>query len=375
VSRRIRDQHQHLLFEDTYLRAAELSTDDPRRIAFFANSKDKIANKIFGQLPCKSVHFSPQEWLVTTALHLGAPIPLLNSSIGKKINNHPNCPQLKVDPFGHNLLTVAGILGGGTYLNHNTITGMISRSLKEAGISHRGGSRDSSAKNVFGLASNITPANRNKQNSIFPDMFITGTVHITSSPLSGSSWICDTNLKTLAPGNKYVIPSIEFGAATERRQREVNAEYLNNARKLDRQQHNTPVGTKGPHEQVIINNGGRVLGFISGAFGEASSDIHTIRDIVAQEIARFHVEFYHCNEKTAIAMFREITNRKWGHTMARSWARLLLDRLADYVGQGRRERGDDGFHDEENAHETNNYHNPPGGGRGFSHGTGRNEGS
>ena len=92
-------------------------------------------------------------------------------------------------------------------------------------------------------------------------------------------------------------------------------------------------------------------------------------------MARYHVEFYHCNEKTAVAMFREITNRKWGHTMARSWARLLLDRLANYVGQGRRGRGDDSFHDEENAHETNNYHKPPGSGRGFSHGTGRNEGS
>ena len=265
VSRRIRDQQQHLIFEETCIQAAELPIDDPRRMAFFANSKDKIANKLFGQLPCKSVHFTPQEWFVTSALHLGAPIPLLHSCVGQKIHNHPNCPQLTVDPYGHNLLTVAGILGGGTYLNHNTITGMISRSLKDAGISHKGNSRDNSAKNVFGLASNITPANRNKKNSIFPDMFITGTVHTTNSPLAGSSWICDT--KTLAPGrNRYAIPSTEFGIVAERRQNEVNTDYFNQARKLDRLQHNTPVGTRGPHEKVILSNGGRVLGFISGAF-------------------------------------------------------------------------------------------------------------
>ena len=370
VSRRIRDQHQHLIFEDTILRAAELSKDDPRRMAFFANSKDKIANKLFGQLPCKTVSFTPQEWFVSTALHLGAPIPLLHKSIGQKIHNHPNCPQLKVDPYGHNLLTVAGISGGGTYLNHNTVTGMISRSLKDAGISHKGSSRDNSAKNVFGLASNITPANRNKQNSIFPDMFITGTVYVTNSPLAGSSWICDT--KTIAPGIRYMNSSTEFAVTAERRQHEVNTEYLNNSRKLDRQQHNTPVGTRGPHEQVILNNGGRVLGFISGAFGEVSSDIHSIRDVVAQEIAHFHREFFHCNEKTAIAMFREITNRKWSHTMARSWSRLLLDRLREYVGQGRRGRGGEGFQDDDdNAHETNNFHNPPGGNRGSSHESGQ----
>ena len=374
VSRRIRDQHQHLIFEDMRLRAAELPTDDPRRMAFFANSKDKIANKIFGQLPCKTVHFTTQEWFITTALHLGAPIPLLHSSLGQKIQNHPNCPQLTVDPYGHNLLTVAGISGGGTYLNHNTVTGMISRSLKEAGISHKGSSRDNSAKNVFGLASNITPANRNKKNSIFPDMLITGTVHTTNSPLAGSSWICDT--KTIAPGIRYMNSSTEFAVTAERRQHEVNTEYLNNSRKLDRQQHNTPVGTRGPHEQVILNNGGRVLGFISGAFGEVSSDIHSIRDVVAQEVAHFHREFFHCNEKTAIAMFREITNRKWSHTMARSWARLLLDRLREYVGQGRRGRGGEGFQDDDYyAHETNNFHNPPGGNRGSSHESGQREGA
>jgi hypothetical protein len=173
-----------------------------------------------------------------------------------------------------------------------------------------------------------------------------------------------------------MIPSTEFGVVADRRQRDVNTEYFNNARKLDRQQHSTPVGTKGPHEQVILNSGGRVLGFVSGAFGEASSDIHSIRDVVAQQTAHFHVEFFHCPEKTAVAMFKEMTNRKWGHTMARSWARLLLDRLGEYVGQGRRGRCGNGFHDEDDdAHERNNYHNPPGGGRGISHGTGRRVGS
>ena len=75
-------------------------------------------------------------------------------------------------------------------------------------------------------------------------------------------------------------------------------------------------------------------------------------------------------------MYREIINRKWGHTMARSWARLMLDRLGEYVGQRNRGRRNDGFQDEEeDVHERNNYHNPPGSGRGYSHGVGSSEGS
>ena len=198
-------------------------------------------------------------------------------------------------------------------------------------------------------------------------------MHTTNSSLSGSSWICDT--KTLAPGKQYKVSSTDFGVVAERRQREVNTEYFNNARKLDRQQHNTPEGTRGPHEQVILNNGGRVLGLVSGAFGESSSDIHAIRDIVAKELANFHIEFFNCNEKTAIGMYREITNRKWSHTMARSWARLLLDRLREYVGHGSRGRSGNNLHYEEDAYERNNYHNPPRGGREFSHGAGQREGS
>lgn len=61
--------------------------------------------------------------------------------VGKEDQRWSSYLQLKVDPYGHNLLTVAGILGSGTYLNHNTVTGMISKSLKDAGISHKGSSR------------------------------------------------------------------------------------------------------------------------------------------------------------------------------------------------------------------------------------------
>ena len=34
----------------------------------------------------------------------------------------------------------------------------------------------------------------------------------------------------------------------------------------------------------------------------------------------------------ANALYRHQLNRKWGHTIARGWARLILDRLRDYVG-------------------------------------------
>ena len=71
-------------------------------------------------------------------------------------------------------------------------------------------------------------------------------------------------------------------------------------------------------------------------------------------------------------MSRWMTNRKWGHTIARSWVRLLFDRLGEYIGQGNRGHSDDSCqNDEEDAYERNNFHNPTGCGGIFPHGAGR----
>ena len=61
----------------------------------------------------------------------------------------------------------------------------------------------------------------------------------------------------------------------------------------------------------------------------------------------------------AKALYRHQLNRKWGHTIARGWARLILDRLRDYVGSQR--GGDHNRSTETNtndAHEQFGFFNP-----------------
>ena len=53
----------------------------------------------------------------------------------------------------------------------------------------------------------------------------------------------------------------------------------------------------------------------------------------------------------AKALYRHQLNRKWGHTIARGWARLILDRLRDYVGS---QRGGD--HNRSTEAHTNDAH-------------------
>ena len=49
-------------------------------------------------------------------------------------------------------------------------------------------------------------------------------------------------------------------------------------------------------------------------------------------MAQKHVEYFRMTVNQALGLFRHQLNRKWGHTIARGWARLILDRLRDYVG-------------------------------------------
>ena len=57
-----------------------------------------------------------------------------------------------------------------------------------------------------------------------------------------------------------------------------------------------------------------------------------IRGIIAHQRSRQHLQFYRTNYGVAYGLHVSMINRLWGHSMARSWARLVLDRLREYVG-------------------------------------------
>jgi len=109
---------------------------------------------------------------------------VLKNHICETIRNNPNCQFASVDPYGHNLTTVVGIEGGGTQLNHNTISRSISNSLSAAGIKHLGGATDRSCKTVFRNAvphdATISVDSGNQINSMIPDLVtFTKISHVT----------------------------------------------------------------------------------------------------------------------------------------------------------------------------------------------------
>ena len=99
--------------------------------------------------------------------------------------------------------------------------------------------------------------------------------------------------------------------------------------------------------------------------GEASSDLGSLRDLCAHELAAKHVEYYRMTPGQANSLYRHQLNRKWGHTIARGWARLILDRLRDYVGshQGGDHRRSTQAHTNE-AHEQFGFFYPAHAGQG-----------
>jgi len=73
---------------------------------------------------------------------------------------------------------------------------------------------------------------------------------------------------------------------------------------------------------------GRMVAPVNGRYGDASSDLSLILDLVARKMARKHTAFYNIGFSEAKALFRQKIAHKWGHTIARGWATLLLDRLS-----------------------------------------------
>jgi hypothetical protein len=109
----------------------------------------------------------------------------------------------------------------------------------------------------------------------------------------------------------------------------------------------TSLVTQGRSSPYINEYGrdGEVLGLVVGHSGEASSDAYHIEDLEATRLASKHLEYIKTLASIAKAMQRNC--RSWGHSFARGFARVILDRERDnlYPAPGSRnwgsELGDD----------------------------------
>jgi hypothetical protein len=287
---------------------------------------------------------------------MGIPVPLLKNYIGQTIRKNHNF-NYTVDPHAYQLTLVTCIEGGGTTRNHNRLVQVVQHSLKEAGIRHLvAGAGTISPKSIFNRAIPaevpLSQEDKKSLDSIIPDMII------FASDIEGMQRDLIVDAKTLAPSAEYERNRTEFAYAVNQRQKEVNQEYYAAAAKLDRKHHDTPQGSDGPYASILQNHGeeGRVMGAVTGFFGEVSSDIDKIGDLISTQLAIKHQKYFRCTESHAIAISKEKIRRLWGHTMKKSWSRLVLDRLNNFV-----KLGAEGRHDEERQNdfnETYNFSNP-----------------
>ena len=94
-------------------------------------------------------------------------------------------------------------------------------------------------------------------------------------------------------------------------------DYLKRAARID-ELNGHPPGSDGPMATAFKRyNGGRVLVFVVGAFAEMSEDVSRICDIIALNLARIHVSYYNDEAKRTKGMYRQRSQRAWGHTAHR----------------------------------------------------------
>ena len=353
LHKRIMEERQEFSFRVLTQRAAALQISDPRRIVFFANSKDPFPKSLFSGLPVPGLRFSRAEWTTAVAVHFGVPVPALRAHVGKPIKTNPRQnPPTVVDEHGHTLLRARGLTGGHIQQNHNKISGIFSRSLKEAGIPHLGGSSDRTCKDVFrdAIPARALDEDMNKKiNGIIPDLLIQlRSASSDDHPLAGCDHLADT--KTLnARVNLYQTNSTEFGFAVNRRQAEVKAEYTRHATRLDAELHQP--GDATTFKSILNEYGkdGEVLGLVVGFTGEASSEVHLVADLVATQLASKHLELFRTAHSTAKSLYTQRIRRSWGHAFALGFAQLILIRVRGSLEEvaGSRRRG--GTPDERDA--------------------------
>ena len=102
-------------------------------------------------------------------------------------------------------------------------------------------------------------------------------------------------------------------------------------------------------------NGGRVLVFVMSAFAEMPGDVSRICGIIAHDLARTQAFYYSGSAKRTKGTYMQRTQKAWGHTAHRGWARLLLGRARSLVIHGPAQRGANGAamptdEDDQNGH-------------------------
>jgi hypothetical protein len=303
-------------------------------MAYLEQARCKISKTLLSAMPHPGYKFHSSEWKAAGQNKFGAPQSKCIRLQGFPINNNnPRTGPATVDKFGHNLKTVNGIRGDGIRHFHDRIVNLFSKFLRSASIPHRGG-RSGTTRTCGGLFNGVMQQGPNQASDevtrlrqlIVPDIVICASAMPGTE--FGNSDIM-TDVKTLGPGTVYNVLHPE--SARNVRANKVNVDYHRAARNLDRAL-GTPEGQVGGVQAELNRyDGGRVQGLVVGAFGGVSDTIKNMLEKIAKEAALDYCRNFNVTPAVANGIIRNRMNQELGLCIHLGWAKLLLDRVRDFV--------------------------------------------
>ncbi len=326
LSKKISDILNKLRVESLNKRASLLHRDDPRKVAYLNIKDDEFATSIF----CTSnttFHTSNEIFQEISASYFGLPSPACTNFVGQPLPGAQNDDSL--DAFGYKLKAVPNVRGDSVRTIHNMILELLFKELSNVKIWNRGKS-PATCKDIFlqQIRRNLEDNEERLIQGMIPDI-----QYNINQDLDISSTLGD--VKTYSPCIEY-INSYGNRRPVDIRAERVQAEYITKAKNLDRDYNDVPAGEQGSVETKLRSyNNGVVDGLVVGPFGECSSQIHKLRDIIAM---RKVVHFEHhldIDSAQILSKVKKAMCKSWGLFFASAWARLLLERLQLFYARAR----------------------------------------
>ncbi len=265
-------------------------------------------------------------------MHFGLPSPSCRHLVGKQIISRNKKCNKTVDAYGYNIKTAIGCTGDHVRYFHDQFVQLAVNSLVETNIPYRGG-RGKTCKNIFHDVINTNlngESNDRLIQGIIPDIILDAEQELPQGSIFDNIRTL-FDVKTVSPGKRYHVA--DTSTVADKRASEVSPAYYRVARALDIKHNGTQPGTCGPVEARLREFGqlGKVIGIAIGAYGECSSDVYALRDFIACKMSSMRADGTIHNNRDFVGMSRKTITRKWGLSIHRGWARVLIDRIPTAV--------------------------------------------
>ena len=299
-----------------------LAPTDPRREAF--DSVDSFSYAWVASWPSVSKGWAleEREFREVMTTYLGRESPCVRALAGQVIQG--NGGRRISDRFGVQLC-LANLPGDGFRARHDALVDTISRDVMRAGIQGC-----TEPRRLFMHVLPQDPRARFANLGIIPD----ARFRINMEPSASRSRTQDVlfDVKTISAGGPTYAPRFRMaGGAVAERARQVPGAYVTAARRLDALHHGTVAPAVGP-VLTALRAYPPVRALVFGAYGEASSDVHTLLRVAATGAAsRNWAKMGARSAAEALGIFSSSLRRRWGLVAVREYARLRLNRVC-YVG-------------------------------------------